>query len=397
MSKQTLADIVKSKRDASLAKKIEKELAKKKREREELKRIAATKKAKELARIEREKKNSLKVIAQRKEEALKRTTIKKILTECLIQAINGNSQIAANTSCLKYQKDFEQLGFLFFKQIEHTKDIEALRVEKKRLSALRLSQNSEITSSRPTLERYLAINLISVENHHDLRIGLSALQEYIYRKNDLQLDIDYWADLKKLSPSRVREVCPAFSHLSDAMTIDAVEKKLVFANRRYLKQEQWRSENQLLLDEMYSFIYRTTDLLREHEVTEKRIVEVQQLLLDDEQTVVHYMSWEKNPTTKSFSIDYRKLNWFCSRASKTLFNQISEYLIRNAAKSETRFKFKIGEPDEGHKLTIGRNINLLPSCVGVQDLAKKIKTFGFKVANVQDEDDPNQFFIEIKW
>jgi hypothetical protein len=63
LGKQTLAEIVKSKRDASLAKKLERELATKKKEREERKRIAAAEKARDLARLEREKKKLLKVVA----------------------------------------------------------------------------------------------------------------------------------------------------------------------------------------------------------------------------------------------------------------------------------------------------------------------------------------------
>ena len=96
MSKQTLAEIVKSKRDALQAKKIGRELAKKKKEREERKRIAAAAKAKELARVDREKKKLMKAVADKKAATLRQATIKKVLNVCLLQAIDGNNLVAAN-------------------------------------------------------------------------------------------------------------------------------------------------------------------------------------------------------------------------------------------------------------------------------------------------------------
>jgi len=403
LSKQTLAEIVKSKRDASLAKKLERELATKKKEREERRRVVAEEKARELARLEREKKKLLKVVAQRKAEALRRANIKKILNECLSHAIDGKSQIAANTLCLTYRRDFEQLGFSFFTQIEHTEDVATLRLEKRRLSTMRHRQDLDIAASRATIEGYLTINLIPEKNDNDVRRGLIALKEYIDNRGgslseDLQLDIEYWADMKKLSAWKIREICPDFSRLSDAMTISAVESKLIFANRRYDEQESRRSfKTDLLLAEMRAFIHRTSNILSERETTEKKLAEAQRLLLSDEEVTLSYMSWDKPPTTKLFSVDYRKLNWFSGRASKALFTQISEYLIRNASKSEVRLKFKVGEPDEGNKLNIGRETISLPNFVGTQDLMKKIKSFGFNVTADQTENDPNKFMIEISW
>jgi hypothetical protein len=180
LSKQTLAEIVKSKRDASQAKKNERELAKKKKEREERKRIAAAAKAKELARVERElakkekdkeerkriaasakakelarvdreKKKLMKAVADKKAATLRQATIKKVLNVCLFQAIDGNNQVAANDWCLNYRKDFEQLGFLFFNQSEHTQDVATLRIEKKHLSAMKSRQFLEIASLRVSL------------------------------------------------------------------------------------------------------------------------------------------------------------------------------------------------------------------------------------------------------
>ena len=403
LGKQTLAEIVKSKRDASLAKKLERELATKKKEREERRRIVAAEKAKELARLEREKKKLLKVVAQRKAEALNRANIKKILNECLSHAIDGKSQIAANTLCLTYRRDFEQLGFSFFTQIEHTEDVATLRLEKQRLSTMRHRQDLDIAASRAKIQGYLSINLIPETNDNDVGRGLTALKEYIdnrggSRSDDLQLDIEYWADMKKLSAWKIREICPDFSRLSDAMTISAVESKLIFANRRYDEHQSRRSlKTDLLLAEMRAFIHSTSNILNERETTEKKLAEVQRLLLSDKEVTSFYMSWDKPPTTKLFSVDYRKLNWFCGRASKALFTQISEYLIRNASKSEARLKFKVGEPDEGNKLTIGRETISLPNFVGTQDLMKKIKSFGFNVTADQTGNDHNKFMIEISW
>jgi hypothetical protein len=379
LSKQTLAEIVKSKRDALQAKKIGRELAKKKKEREERKRIAAAAKAKELARVDREKKKLMKAVADKKAATLRQATIKKVLNVCLLQAIDGNNLVAANNWCLNYREDFEQLGFLFFNQIEHTQDVATLRIEKKHLSAMKSRQFLEIASLRSTLDRYLNINSISEKNYDDFRSGLTALKEFIYKSDDLQADIDDWVDMKELSPGRIREIYPAFSNLSDAMTVNAIEKNLVFANRRYHEREQWEINNRSLLTEMRIFSERSMHSLSQYDLTEKKLEDVKQSLSEDEETNVTYMSWEKKPTSKSFSNEYRKLNWFCSRASKALFTQISEYLIRNATKSEVRLKLKISETDEGHKLTIGREIILVPNFVDTPDLAKKIKAFGFNV------------------
>jgi uncharacterized membrane protein YgaE (UPF0421/DUF939 family) len=126
LSKQTLAEIVKSKRDALQAKKIGRELAKKKKEREERKRIAAAAKAKELARVDREKKKLMKAVADKKAATLRQATIKKVLNVCLLQAIDGNNLVAANNWCLNYREDFEQLGFLFFNQIVNSRPHRAI-------------------------------------------------------------------------------------------------------------------------------------------------------------------------------------------------------------------------------------------------------------------------------
>lgn len=264
MSKQTLADVVKSKRDASQAKKNERELAKKKKDREERKRIATAAKVKELGRIDREKKKLMKAIAERKAEALRRTSIKKVLNECLRQAMDGKNGLVANNSCLNYRDDFKQLGFLFFNKIEHIQDVATLLIEKRRLSAMKSRQFLEIASSKSRLDHYLDINSIFVKKDNDFRNDLTALQEYIYKTDDLQADIDHWVDIKKLSPMRIREVYPAFSQLSDAMVVNAVEKNLLYANRLYREHKQWEIQNSSLLSEMRIFNERCIQILSEY-------------------------------------------------------------------------------------------------------------------------------------
>lgn len=369
---QTLADLVKSKRDAVIAQKIERENARKKKAREDRERLAAAEREKEIARAERERRKILEVTAKRETEALKRKTIRNILNQCLAMAIDEKNKISVDANCLNYRSDFESLGFTFFDQTELTDDIARLTKVREELRSHLKRLNSDLEIADSKLEEYLADDQIptsNVKNNcsrvtrrpiYSFRDGLEVLQELIFRRDELQLTIDKWADVRKFSPWKIKEAHPEIDHLRDALVLKAIDQRLLMARNKYREFLEWESDNINRANELTGFNKRSVSLLNEHDLVEQRLDKIEKLLSNNKRTTLTYMSWEKKLTAKKISDEYKKFNWPCSRQSKNFFTCISDYLIRNASKSEAKFLFKEIESETYNKLTFGRESLLIP-------------------------------------
>lgn len=280
MITQTLAGLVKSKRDAALAQKIERENARKKKCVKIVNGLLLRKKKRKLPALNEKEKKIHEAIAKREAEASKRKAIKSILSQCLKIAIEEKSKIIFNADYLSHRSDFEALGFTFFDQTEYTHDIVRLTTVREDLASRLERLNSDLETADSKLEEYLENDDIPTRNAknnraqvtrrpiYSFRDGLEVLQELIFRRDELQLTIDKWADVRKLSPWKIKETHPEIGHLTDALVLKTIDQRLLLAQSKYHELLEWESENINLVNELNKFNKQTVSLLTEHDLVE---------------------------------------------------------------------------------------------------------------------------------